>query len=45
MVENGYKITLEIDPDMSDDGYKIAVFRKNGDGTVITGGNGRGNVV
>ncbi len=42
VAEDGYKITLRIDPAMSDDSYKIAVFRKNEDGTTITGGNGRG---
>ena len=40
--DTGYLITLRIDPDMKDDSYRISVFRKNGDGTVITGGNGRG---
>lgn len=42
MVEDGYAIRLQIDPTMAEDSYRIAVFRKNKDGTTITGGNGRG---
>ena len=40
--EDGYQITLRVDPNMSDDSYQITVFRKNRDGATITGGNGRG---
>ena len=40
--DSGYTVTLSVDDAMVDDSYSIAVYRKNGDGTVITGGNGRG---
>ena len=40
--EDSYRIKLKIDPAMEEDSYKIAVFRKNNDGTTITAGNGRG---
>ena len=42
VVDSGYTITLSVDDTLVDDSYSIAVYRKNGDGTVITGGNGRG---
>ncbi len=42
IVDDGYPITLRIDPALGDDSYKIQVFRKNKDGTKITGGNDRG---
>lgn len=35
---DGYRITITVDPSMGDDDYHMAVQRKNGDGTVITGG-------
>ena len=38
MAEDCYRISLSIDPTMPDDSYRIVVQRKNGDGTVITGG-------
>lgn len=42
IAEDGYTITLSIDPAMPDDSYRMVVQRKNKDGTTITGGNGRG---
>ena len=42
MAEDCYRISLSIDPTMPDDSYRIVVQRKNGDGTTIVGGNGRG---
>ena len=42
ITDNGYRITLRINPDMTDDSYRILVFQEDNDGTVITGGNGRG---
>ncbi len=44
VAEDAYLMTLRIDPSMKDDSYKIQVFRKKGDGTVITGGNARGMI-
>ena len=39
IVEDGYPIKINIDPDMGEDSYRIKIFRKAKDGTTIEGGN------
>ncbi len=40
--DNGYPITLKIDPSLKADGYKIEISNSNTNGTTISGGNERG---
>jgi hypothetical protein len=40
--DNGYPITLKIDPSLGEDAYRIVISRSNSEGMTISGGNDRG---